>query len=78
MFVAVIKHDLQPLSTTLEQLAEFSDVEAGVLYDTCHCICIDRVVAGNRKEALAVRHDNVFFSLANNCETGFFQDSYGV
>jgi hypothetical protein len=62
-FFAVIKHDLQPLSTTLEQLAEFSDVEAGVLYDTCHCICIDRVVAGNRKEALTVRHDNVSFFL---------------
>ncbi len=61
-----------------EQLAEFFNAEAGVLDDASHGIGVNGIVARNRKEAPAIGHYDMFFSLAQDCETGLFQGSYGM
>jgi hypothetical protein len=57
---------------------ELSNAEARVFDDSTHGISVDGVVTGNCYEALTVRHYDVFFPLAHNLESGFFQSSYGM
>src|SRR4051812_3982575 len=45
--------------------------------DTAHGECIDRVVARNGHDALAVAHHDVL-SLAHDSETGLLQRAHGV
>ena len=55
-----------------EQFAKLLDGEPGVTNDPTHREGIHRVVARNRKDALAVRHDDMF-TLPQNAESSPLQ-----
>jgi hypothetical protein len=61
----------------LEQFAKLLDGESGVANDAAHGEGIDRVVTRNGKNALSIRHDDVF-SLPQNAKSSLLQSAYCV
>src|SRR5262249_14633742 len=55
-----------------EKLLELLDSQTRVLSDTTHRVCVDWVVARNRKDSATVRHDDVL-AFANDLEPGLLQ-----
>jgi hypothetical protein len=60
-----------------EQFAKLLDCESCVTNDSTHGEGIHRVVARNRKDALAVRHDDMF-TLPQNAESSPLQGPNSV
>ncbi len=61
----------------LQQLTELVNGKARVAGDAAHGERVDRIVAGNGHDALAVAHDDVL-SLTHDPETSLFQCAHGV
>ncbi len=58
----------------LEKLLESLDAQASITHDTAHGKSIDWVVAGNRENADAIRH-NYMLALTQDAKAGLFQSS---
>ena len=61
----------------LKQITKLFDREARISSNAAQGKRIDRVVARNRHDTLAVAHDDVF-ALAHNPKPGLFQSAYRV
>ena len=61
----------------LEQLLECFNTQAGVAHDAAHRERIHRIMARDREDAGAVRHDDVL-TLADNAEACFLQSPHRI
>lgn len=57
---------------TSEQRTELVHRQPGIAHDTAHRDCVDRIVSGNRENALPVSHHDVL-ALASDPETSFLE-----
>lgn len=62
---------------SLQQFTELLDGKAGIVGNTAHGECIDRIVARNRHDTLTIAHDDML-ALTHDMESGLFERAHGV
>jgi hypothetical protein len=67
---------MRRLAPRSKQRAKFFDGESGVAGNAPHRECVDRIVARDRHDPGAVRHDDML-ALTRDAEARFFQGSHG-
>lgn len=61
----------------LQQFAELIDGEPGIANETAHRKCVDRIVAGNGQDTLAIRHDDML-ALTRDPKPRLFEGSHSI